>query len=223
MSIPETAPRYAISHCAIPHYATTLIDVWRSPRGEQFVLRPILPQDVSMLQDFYASLSPRSRRLRFHGAVNGLSAQALAQLCEGDLSRHLMLVVTFVSEGVETIVAEARYVVDETLRGGEFAIAVSDVWQRRGIAARAIEGLCKAARLQGLDWLWGEVLEGNAAMLELMTRAGFYRSSLGPAGIVRVERSVARAHDQLQARSHAPSRNALGLLAHWLFGGGLYA
>jgi acetyltransferase len=214
MSMPETSPRYAICR-----YPTTLIDIWRSPRGEQFVLRPVLPQDQGLLQDFYESLSPRSRRLRFHGAVKGLSPQALSAMAEVDPARHLALVVTFVSEGVETLVADARYVVDETGRGGEFAIAVSDVWQRRGIAARALSGLVKAARLQGLDWLWGDVLDGNAAMLGLMERAGFYRSAMPDDGIARFERSVM----QDLAPPPAPRRGPLVMLAQWLLAGRSYA
>jgi len=214
MSMPETSPRYAICR-----YPTTLIDIWRSPRGEQFVLRPVLPQDQGLLRDFYESLSPRSRRLRFHGAVKGPSPQTLAAMAEVDPAKHLALVVTFVSEGVETLVADARYVVDETGRGGEFAIAVSDVWQRRGIAARALAGLVKAARLQGLDWLWGDVLQGNAAMEGLMERAGFYRSALLDDGIARFERSVT----QDVALPKEPRRGLVALLAQWLVAGRSYA
>jgi acetyltransferase len=214
MSMPETSPRYAICR-----YPTTLIEIWRSQRGEQFVLRPVLPQDQPLLQDFYASLSPRSRRLRFHGAVKCLSPQALAYMSEVDPARHLALVVTFVSEGVETLVADARYVVDETGRGGEFAIAVSDVWQRRGIASRALAGLVKAARLQGLDWLWGEVLEDNTAMQGLMAQAGFCRSELAEEGIARFERSVARD----TAPAPAPRRGLVAMLSQWLLSGRSYA
>jgi GNAT superfamily N-acetyltransferase len=214
MSMPETSPRYSICR-----YPTTLIDIWRSPRGEQFVLRPVLPQDQGLLRDFYASLSPRSRRLRFHGGVKGLSPQALSSMAEVDPALHLALVVTFVSEGVETLAADARYVVDETGRGGEFAIAVSDVWQRRGIAGRALAGLVKAARLQGLHWLWGEVLEDNAAMLGLMAQAGFYRSAMAGEGIARFERSVAQDLAPPQAPTHGP----LALLAQRLRAGRSYA
>ena len=214
MPMPDASPRYAICR-----YPTTLIDVWRNPRGEQFVLRPILPQDKPLLQDFHAALSPRSRRFRFHGAVNGLSTQALAYLSEVDPSKHLALVVTYVDEGVETIVADARYVVDETGRGGEFAIAVSDVWQRRGIASRAIAALCRAARLQGLDWLWGDILDDNVAMLGLMDGCGFCRSTQAEDGKVRVERRVA---GDLSAAPRK-RRRPLALLAQWLFAGRRYA
>jgi acetyltransferase len=214
MSMPEASPRYAICR-----YPTTLIDIWRSPRGEQFVLRPVLPQDQGLLRDFYESLSPRSRRLRFHAAVKGPSVQTLVAMTEVDPARHLALVVTFVNEGVETLVADARYVVDETGLDGEFAIAVSDAWQRRGIATRALTGLVKAARLQGLEGLWGEVLESNDAMLALMARAGFFRGAPAEDGVARFERSVA----QDVALRPAPRRSRMAALAQWLVAGKSYA
>jgi acetyltransferase len=205
---------------AICRYPTTLIDIWRNKRGEQFILRPVLPQDKPLLEAFYASLSPLSRRLRFHGAVNALSQDRLSAMTEIDYDKHLALVVTYVNEGQEIIVADARYVIDVSQRGGEFAIAVSDVWQRRGIASRAMAGLCKAARLQGLDWLWGDVLDGNKAMLGLMQKAGFDQSAHGEGrGFVRVERNVAGA--PAPVKTTQPS--LLGLLAQWLVAGKSYA
>jgi hypothetical protein len=93
-SIPASSTRYAICR-----YPTTLIDIWRNKRGEQFILRPVLPQDKPLLEAFYASLSPLSRRLRFHGAVNALSQDSLSAMSEIDYDKHLALVVTYVHEG----------------------------------------------------------------------------------------------------------------------------
>jgi acetyltransferase len=214
-SIPAPSARYAICR-----YPTTLIDIWRNKRGEQFVLRPVLPQDKPLLEEFYLSLSPLSRRMRFHGAVNALSQDRLSVMTEIDYDKHLALVVTYVNEGLEIIVADARYVIDTSQRGGEFAIAVSDVWQRRGIASHAMAGLCKAARLQGLDWLWGDVLDNNGAMLGLMQKAGFDQSAAGEErGFVRVERNVATAPTAAKSTQFG----SLGLLVQWLVGGRSYA
>jgi acetyltransferase len=213
-SIPASSARYAICR-----YPTTLIDIWRSKRGEQFVLRPVLPQDKPLLQEFFSSLSPLSRRMRFHGAVNSLSPSTLNYMSEIDYDKHLALVVTFVSEGVEIIVADARYVIDPSQLGGEFAIAVADVWQRRGIAEHAVAGLCKAAKLQGLDWLWGDVLGDNSAMLSLMRKAGFYLSAADEeSAVVRVERDLARNSSPLKTTKPGP----LGFLAQWLLSGRSY-
>jgi acetyltransferase len=214
-SIPAPSAKYAICR-----YPTTLIDIWRNKRGEQFILRPVLPQDKPLLEEFVSSLSPLSRRMRFHGAVNALSPSALDYMSEIDYDKHLALVVTFVSEGMETIVADARYVIDASQRGGEFAIAVSDLWQRRGIAANAMAGLCKAAKLQGLDWLWGDVLDANGAMLGLMRKAGFDQSAHGEGrGFVRVERHLPTAPAQVNTSKPGP----IGLLVQWLVAGRSHA
>jgi acetyltransferase len=212
---PASSAQYAICR-----YPTTLIDIWRNKRGEQFILRPVLPQDKPLLETFYASLSPLSRRLRFHGAVNALSQDRLSAMSEIDYDKHLALVVTYVNEDQEIIVADARYVIDVSQRGGEFAIAVSDVWQRRGIALQAMKGLSRAARLQGLDWLWGDVLDDNKAMLGLMQKAGFDQSAHGEGrGFVRVERNIAGAPAPVKNTQHG----ILGLLAQWLMAGKSYA
>ncbi|MEI6667485.1 MAG: GNAT family N-acetyltransferase [Acidobacteriota bacterium] len=214
-SIPAPSVRYAICR-----YPTTLIDIWRNKRGELFVLRPVLPQDKPLLQEFFSSLSPLSRRMRFHGAVNTLSPTTLNYLSEIDYDKHLALVVTVVSEGVETIVADARYVIDPSQRGGEFAIAVSDVWQRRGIAEHAMSGLCKAATLRGLDRLWGDVLGDNRAMLGLMHKTGFYQSTAGVEwGLVRVVRNLANAPALVNTTKPGP----LGFLSQWLVPGRSHA
>ena len=214
-SSPTPSARYAICR-----YPTTLIDIWRNRRGEQFVLRPVLPQDKPLMQAFFASLSPLSRRMRFHGAVNGLSPKALDYMSDIDYDKHLALVVTFVSEGVEVIVADVRYVIDARRQSGEFAIAVSDLWQRRGIAEHAMAALCRAAKMQGLETLWGDVMDDNAAMLGLMQKAGFYQSREGADdGLVRVEKDLT-----LQP---APAKKAkpglFGLLTQWLVAGRSYA
>jgi acetyltransferase len=214
-SSPTPSAKYAICR-----YPTTLIDIWRNRRGEQFVLRPVLPQDKSLLQDFYSSLSPLSRRMRFHGAVNTLSPSALDYLSEIDYDKHLALVVTFVCEGVEVIVADARYVIDASRRSGEFAIAVSDLWQRRGVAEHAMAALCKAARMQGLETLLGDVMDDNAAMLGLMQKAGFYQSLDGEEdGLIRVEKNLALQPTPIKSTRYG----LIGLLTQWLLAGRSYA
>lgn len=214
-AIPDSSTRYAICR-----YPTTLIDIWRNKRGEQFILRPVLPQDKPLLEEFYSSLSPLSRRLRFHCAVNALSQDSLSAMSEIDYGKHLALVVTYVNEGQEIIVADARYVIDASQKGGEFAIAVSDVWQRRGIASHALAGLCKAARLQGLDWLWGDVLDDNKAMLGLMQKTGFYQSAHGEGrGFVRVEKGLTKAH----APANISRTGWVSSFTQWLTVGKSYA
>lgn len=157
----------------IGHYPATLIDVWALRNGTRVTLRPVLPQDHGLLGDMIRRLSQATRYNRFHGAVNGLSYDALRLMTQVDYVRHLALVITTTDCKHERVVADARYVVNDEGDSAEFAIVVDDEWQRRGLAERAMRLLGTAAQQQGLGWLHGSVLSANAPMLSLMQRCAF--------------------------------------------------
>ena len=158
------------------------------------VLRKIRPDDAGALQAFVRVLSPLSRRLRFHAAVNELSEAALSALTRVDQRRHVAFVLTVTEHGTERIVGEARYAVSSDRETAEFGIAVADAFQGRGLAQRLVSALLDAARASGLSWLVGEVLAENSRMLAIMRRCGFAETTRGVEnGVVRVERRVDRA------------------------------
>ena len=180
----------------ISRYPCALIDVWRPDTCTALTLRPVLPQDEPLVGSFFASLQPATRYRRFHATVGTLSAERLMQMTRVDYTRHLALVVTTRQASVETVIADARYVVDGSDSSGEFAIVVADRWHGMGIGQRVMQALVAAAADQGLNGLWGDVHESNSPMLALMKRSGF-RISAGMAGqgFVRVERSMCSALD----------------------------
>jgi GNAT superfamily N-acetyltransferase len=157
----------------LSRYPTSLIDVWGAKNGARLTLRPVLPQDDGLLGNMILGLSRATRTNRFHGAVNALSDEALQQMTCIDYRRHMAFVITAHEDHRERVVADARFVVDERGDGAEFAIVVDDHWQRLGLGERAIGALATAADRQGLYWLHGSVLSGNAPMLSLVQRCDF--------------------------------------------------
>src|SRR5215204_1973025 len=109
-------------------------------------LRQIQPDDVGALQGFVRALSPMSRRLRFHAALNELSEATLKALTCVDQRRHVAFVLTVTEQGTERIVGEARYAVSSDADTAEFGIAVDDAFQGRGLAQRLVAALIDAAR-----------------------------------------------------------------------------
>jgi acetyltransferase len=157
-------------------------------------LRPIRPDDAAALQSFVRALSPASRRLRFHAALNELSATMLRALTCVDQRSRVAFVLTVTEHGAERIVGEACYAASSDGESAEFGIAVADAFRGRGLAERLLAALIDSARAAGLRWLVGEVLAGNARMLAFMRRCGFAATTRGglEPGLVRVERSVDR-------------------------------
>ena len=164
---------------------------WPGTRRPLVALRQIRPDDAAALQDFVRDLSPASRRLRFHAALNELPGATLRALTCVDQRSRVAFVLTVTEHGTERIVGEARYAVSTDGEAAEFGIAVADAFRGLGLAERLLAALIDAARAAGLRWLVGEVLAGNARMLALMRRCGFAATTHGvESGLVRVERSV---------------------------------
>lgn len=186
----------------IRHYPATLIETRVHRRARQLTMRPILPQDATLLAQLLDGLAPETRRNRFHGAIR-LSSTRLQQMSDIDYRRHLAMVVTTEVEGAERLIADARYVVDPGGCGAEFALVVADDWQCQGVGAWAMQSLQRAASSSGLQWLHGDVLSGNLSMLSLMQRCGF---ALSPDAedeqVVRAQRRLGPQGVQLPAERH---------------------
>ena len=176
---------------------TPAIDLFSTPKPDRVApvaLRQIRPDDAPALQAFVRALSPASRRLRFHMALNELTESGLQALTRVDQRAHVAFVLTTTERGTERIVGEARYVVTPDKETAEFAIAVAEGFRSIGLAERLMSALIGAARAAGLRWLIGEVLAGNARMLAFARRCGFAETTRGglEPGVVRVERCVDR-------------------------------
>jgi acetyltransferase len=199
---------------------TPAIDLFstKPDRVAPVALRQIRPDDAPALQAFVRALSPASRRLRFHMALNELTESGLRALTRVDQRVHVAFVLTTGERGTERIVGEARYFVSSDKETAEFAIAVADEFRGLGLAERLMAALIGAARAAGLRWLVGEVLAGNARMLAFARRCGFAETTRGglEPGVVRVERCVDRPLPVIQAaasRTAVAYRRARRLLA----------
>ena len=207
---PGSLPRLADEHT---RYPTAFIDVWRLRDGTRLTLRPVLPQDASLLGKLVTELSPASRSNRFHGAIQGLSQVELKSMSCIDYARTMAFVITWEDKSRgEQVIADARYVVDENaVDCAEFAVMVDDHWQGHGLGLRAMQALTLAGRQAGLSWLYGDIRSRNVAMLSLMRRCGF---SCTPDreddDIVHAESSLGRLHGEGHAAWYGER------LRHWL-------
>lgn len=196
---------------ALAHrYPTRLIDRWRLRDGRRVTMRPVLPQDAELEQSLVRSLSPEARYNRFFNPLRELSPEQLSQMTQIDYERHVAVVAESFDGGLERVIGEARYVVDDSGEAAEFAILVADDWRRQGIAGRLLYALGRHACTSGLRRLYGEVLASNAPMLAMLRRFGFQRRA-HPAD-ARLVHATFDLHAAAQARAVSPSGPVRGPL-----------
>jgi GNAT superfamily N-acetyltransferase len=147
--------------------------VFRLADGEAVAIRPIRPDDGGRLHEHFRGLSVDSRRNRFLGAVNELSPREIARLAHMDRPGELALVACADDDRGGALVAEAVYVAAPDSARCEFALSVTDVWQRRGLGMLLLRLIECRARLIGARYLFGDVLATNTAMKCLARRRGF--------------------------------------------------
>jgi len=147
-------------------------ETWPLPGGRAVRLRPITAADAGAEQAFFRGLSLDSRHKRFHVGLRELSPALLALLTDVDHHLHRAWVAESLEPGLP-VVADARYVREaHGPKRAEFAVAVADDWQGRGLGRRLIAHLAAHARRHGVQALYGDVLADHRRMLALLRDQG---------------------------------------------------
>jgi acetyltransferase len=172
--MPPHASSGAPAPYAIHRVPTSLIETLQLKDGRSVLVRPVLPQDAELQQSFVRTLSPLSRRRRFHAPIAELPASTLRYMTEVDYESHLALVAEVFVDGAARQVAEARWVRRSDEPGmADFALAVADDWQRSGLGTCLLRRLEDSACDHGVRRLFGDVLVSNQPMVDFLRRAGW--------------------------------------------------
>lgn len=178
----------------IGRYPVHLIDVVQAADGSRVAIRPTLPQDAELQRAFFRALSPLSRYYRLMTRVNELPDTLVEGFTNIDYGRHLALLAeVFDASGQQTMIGEARYVVDEgepTMC--EFAIAVADDWQGHGIARALLARLERQADAAGIRKMVADTLVANKPMRALAERAEYsIKANRDDFALARLEKLLA--------------------------------
>lgn len=143
------------------------------------------PDDRAGLAAGFERLSELSRYRRFLSPTARLTNRQLEYLTDVDHHDHEALVA------IETAsrhgVGVARYVRDpEHPREAEFAVAVADDWQRRGLGTALLRRLAARALEEGITRFTGLVLGDNEPMRQLLETLGDVQQGQAREGTVEV-------------------------------------
>ena len=149
-----------------------VLDRWQAPDGTRFVIRPLRADEAAQELDFLRSLSRQTRYERTFSHRGMLGPGELVRLVHFDVHHEVALVAAVQGESEDTFAAVARL---KKPSGGdqfEFAIVVSDAWQRRGIGARLLDKLLDVAPRAGIPSIIGSTFATNEAMKAVARKAG---------------------------------------------------
>ncbi len=148
-------------------------DVLHTRNGEPVTLRFLEPGDAGELQNYFRSLSARSRYNRFLGAMSELPRNVLDHFIHVGERDAFSVVATMKIDGFETLIGEARYALHPKSNSVEFGISIDDRWQSQGLGAALLKNMeCRAAAL-GAVRLFGDTLRSNEVMLKLARKSGY--------------------------------------------------
>lgn len=141
--------------------------------GMPFLLRPIKPEDATILMDLFNTLSPTSIYFRFFRPIQTLSHEMLARFTQIDYDRDVVLVAVRQGTSGEAMVGVVRLMRTADIGKAEFAIVVGDPWQGRGVGVALLEHCLGIAAERGIKTVWGMVLPENTTMIDLGRKVGF--------------------------------------------------
>ena len=140
--------------------AATLVSI----DGRSVTIRPIRAADVVMETEFVRRLSPETRRYRFFGALNDLSAAEAKRLCDVDGDQSMAFVASVQEKEGEVEIGVCRYAPASKADVREMAITVADEWQHTELAKILLERLMTSAKQHGIRELYTVELGDNRVM-----------------------------------------------------------
>ena len=170
----QPAKGHGASRFAIRPYPSALEGALAGRDGRSFPLRPVRPEDASLIDDLLAHTDAEDLRLRFLSPLKRLPRQLAARLTQIDYDREMAFVV-FADETCANLAAVGRLSEDPDRERAEYAVLVRSDMQGHGVGYALMQQLVAYARMRGIGEIFGHVLRENRGMLDMCDDLGFTR------------------------------------------------
>jgi acetyltransferase len=164
-------PSQYISHCAFKN-------------GEDFVIRPIRPEDEKKLVDFHKDLSESSVRQRFFDFVSldaRIAHERLVRICFNDFDRDIAIVAE--KQDLKTKESVIMGVVRLTRQGegqsADLKLTISDPYHNEGVGTQLVEKVLDVAKKENIQNVTAKILSENTGMIKICKKLGFETKTNG--------------------------------------------
>jgi len=175
---PASLPEEQLPRSAIRPYPNQYSCEWVTRNGHRLRIRPIRPEDEPKMVVFHRKLSDQAVHMRYLAGISYQQRTAherLTRVCAIDYELEMALVAETLENGTSRgeIVGVGRLIREVDMNSGEFALVVTDDFQRRGLGAELLRRLIEVGREEGLDTIRGWIAPSNVAMQDLSRKLGF--------------------------------------------------
>jgi len=159
-------------------------------KGQRVLLRAIMPEDERRMHALFHTFSPNTVRQRFFHMIRDMDHETLARYCFNDYDREIAIVGEIGKGNKRKLVGVVRLMRDFGKDSAEFAIVVTDKWQKLGLGTEMLKFIQKIAKDRGIKKIWGRILSDNTEMMKLMRSEKFEFRGFSEPGVYHVEKQI---------------------------------
>lgn len=137
--------------------------------GTALSVRPAVPDDKSLVEDFFRHVGPDDLRFRFLAAIRMVDDSRIAALCAIDVPRF----ITFLAFHDGQLAAVATLAGDPATRKAEVALSTRPEWKHQGVSWTLLEHLIRFARAQDYEEIVSIEKADNEGALGVERDMGF--------------------------------------------------
>ena len=168
----------ALPNLAIRPYPIQYVQSWTLRDGTPLTIRPIRPEDETLMVAFHRTLSDESvysRWLHMIQLSQRIAHERLIGVCFLDYDREMALVaeLTNPQSGEKEIIGVGRLIKDSLANEAEFAVLVTDRFQHQGLGTELLRCLIQVGRDERFQRLTGDILIENLGMQRVCRALGF--------------------------------------------------
>jgi acetyltransferase len=169
---------------AICPYPRQYVTPWQLNDGTPITIRPIRPEDEPLIVQFHQTLSEESVYLRYFSLMKlsrRIAHERLTRICFIDYDREMALVADYKNPqtGEHEILGVARLSKMHGINEGEFAMLISDPYQRRGLGTELLKRIIHVGRQEKLTRITADILAENVPMQKVAEKVGFHLERAG--------------------------------------------
>jgi acetyltransferase len=145
----------------------TLID------GTKTLLRPIKPEDEPLWLEMLGNCSKESIYSRFRYNFHYDSHEIATQFCFIDYAREIAIVAEIEEEGRRKLIGIGRLIADPDVETVEYAVLITDAWQRKDLGRILTEYCLEIAEINDLKRMVAETTLDNKPMIAVFKKLDF--------------------------------------------------